>query len=61
VTQSDVASDFSVQAPVEIQLGHGKTLTHWVRTAEGPVTFSVALPQAPVKVQLDPSFSVLRK
>ena len=61
VTQSDVASDFSVQAPVEIQLGHGKTLTHWVRTADGPVTFSVALPQAPVKVQLDPSFSVLRK
>jgi hypothetical protein len=61
VTQSDVASDFSVLAPVEIQLGHGKTMTHWVRTADGPVTFSVALPQAPVKVQLDPSFSVLRK
>ena len=61
VTQSDVPGDFSVLAPVEIQLGHGKTLTHWVRTADGPVTFSVALPQAPVKVQLDPSFSVLRR
>jgi len=61
VTQSDVASDFSVLAPVEIQLGHGKTLTHWVRTADGPVSFSVALTQAPVKVQLDPNFSVLRK
>lgn len=61
VTQSDVSKDFSVLAPVEIQLGHGKTLTHWVRTADGPVTFSVALPQAPVKVQLDPSFSVLRR
>jgi hypothetical protein len=61
VTQSDVAGDFSVLAPVEIQLGHGKTLTHWVRTADGQVTFSVALPQAPSKVQLDPSFSVLRR
>ena len=61
VTQSDVASDFSVLAPVEIQLGNGKTLTQWVRTGEGAVTFSVAVPQAPVKVQLDPNFSVLRK
>ena len=61
VTQSDVDRDFSVLAPVEIQLGHGKTLTHWVRTADGPVTFSVALPQAPVKVQLDPNFSLLRR
>ena len=61
VTQSDVAGDFSVLAPVEIQLGHGKTLTHWVLTADGPVTFSVALPSAPAKVQLDPNFSVLRR
>jgi hypothetical protein len=61
VTQSDVASDFSVLAPVEIQLGHGKTLTRWVQTADGAVTFSMALPQAPVKVQLDPHFSVLRR
>ena len=61
VTQSDVASDFSVLAPVEIQLGHGKTLTRWVQTADGAVTFSMALPQAPVKVQLDPSFSLLRR
>jgi aminopeptidase N len=61
VTQSDVASDFSVLAPVEIQLGHGKTLTQWVRTADGPVSFSVALTAAPVKVQLDPNFSVLRR
>jgi hypothetical protein len=61
VTQSDVDSDFSVLAPVEIQLGHGKILTHWVRTAEGAVTFSVPLAQVPVKVQLDPDFSVLRR
>ena len=61
VTQSDVPSDFSILAPVEIQLGHGKTLTQWVQTGEGAVTFSMALPQAPVKVQLDPHFSVLRR
>jgi len=61
VTQSDVPSDFSVLAPVEIELGHGKTLTHWVRTTDGPVTFSMPLPRAPVKVQLDPNYSVLRK
>jgi len=61
VTQSDVAGDFSVLAPVEIQLGHGKTLTQWVRTADGPVTFNVPVPQAPVKVLLDPNSSVLRR
>ena len=60
LTQSDVSTDFSVLAPVEIRLGH-EPLTHWVRTADGPVTFSVALPQAPVKVQLDPDGSVLRR
>jgi hypothetical protein len=61
VTQSDVDDDFSVPVPVEIQLGHGKTLTHWVRTANGAVTFTVALGQAPVKVLLDPGGSVLRR
>jgi aminopeptidase N len=61
VTQSDVDDDFSVPVPIEIQLGHGKTLTRWVRTANGAVTFSVALSQAPVKVLLDPGFSVLRR
>ena len=61
VTQSDVDDDFSVPVPIEIQLGHGKTLTQWVRTADGAVTFTVALHQAPVKVLLDPGNSVLRR
>ena len=61
VTQSDVDRDFSVLAPVEIQLGHGKTLTEWVQTADGSVTFSVAVPQAPAKVQLDPNVTLLRR
>ncbi|MGA2589663.1 MAG: M1 family aminopeptidase [Bryobacteraceae bacterium] len=61
ITQSDVSQDFSVPVPVEIQLDHGKTLTQWVRTTDGAATFSVALRQTPVKVQLDPGLSVLRK
>ena len=61
ITQSDVGEDFSVPVPVEIQLDHGKTLTQWVRTTDGAATFSVALHQVPVKVQLDPGLSVLRK
>ena len=61
VTQSEVDEGFSVPVPLQIQLGHGKTITHWVRTTEGTASFSVALRQAPVKVLLDPEFSVLRR
>ena len=61
VTQSDVDKDFSILVPVLIQLGRGKALTHWVQTADSPVTFNIPLPQAPAKVQLDPDFSVLRR
>ena len=61
LTQNDVSSEFSVLAPVEIELPHGKSLIHWVRTADGPVTFSMALTEAPVKVLLDPGFSILRR
>jgi len=61
ITQTDVSDDFSVAVPVEIQLDRGKSLTQWVRTATGSATFSVALRQAPTKVQLDPRLSVLRK
>jgi hypothetical protein len=61
VTQSGVDDEFSVPVPVEIQFGHGKTLTHWVRTANGPVQFTVAIRQAPSKVLLDPGFSILRR
>jgi hypothetical protein len=60
VTQSGVDDDFTAQAPVEIKAG-GKTITHWVRTANDPVSFTVALKQAPQKVTLDPHHGVLRK
>jgi hypothetical protein len=61
IAQSDVDSGFTTDVPVEIQLSKGKTVTRWVSTANDPVSFSVPLRQAPLKVQLDPDYSILRK
>ena len=61
LAQSDVAEDFSTLVPVEIQVAHGQTQTQWVRTGSDPVTFTVPLQQAPLKVTLDPHWAVLRR
>jgi hypothetical protein len=61
VTQSAVESDFSTLAPVEIEVARGQTITQWVRTSVDPVTFTVPLKQAPLKVALDPHYAVLRR
>ena len=61
VTQSGVDEDFTAQIPVEIKVAGGKTITHWVRSANGAVTFAVALKQAPQRVTLDPHHAVLRR
>jgi aminopeptidase N len=61
LTQTDVVEDFTALAPVEIQPAHGPPITRWVRTSNEPVTFTVALNQAPAKVVLDPHQSVLRR
>jgi hypothetical protein len=61
VTQSGVDKDFSAAVPVEIVLGKGRTMTQWVRSADVPVTFTVALKAAPQKVSLDPHYALLRK
>ena len=61
ITQTDVSPDFSIYAPVEIQLPGGKAMIKWVQTGEGAVTFNVSLKQAPTKVQLDPAYSILRR
>ena len=61
VTQSGVDEDFTAQVPVEIKVAGAKTITHWVRSANDPVSFTVALKQAPQKVTLDPHHAVLRK
>jgi hypothetical protein len=61
ITQSDVESDFSTLAPVEIEVARGQTITQWVRTSGDAVTFTVPLNQAPLKVTLDPHYAVLRR
>ena len=61
VTQSGVDKDFTATVPVEIVIAKGRTITHWVRSADVPVTFTVALKAAPLKVSLDPHYALLRK
>ena len=61
LTQSEVGEDFSAVAPVEIQVTRGRTITQWIRSANEPVSFTVALTQAPLKVALDPHYAVLRR
>jgi Peptidase family M1 domain len=61
ITQSGVEDGFSVAVPIEIHLSDGSTVTHWVHTDNGAVSFSVALRRPPVSVLLDPGYSVLRK
>jgi hypothetical protein len=61
VTQTDAPEDFSDAVPVEIQLGRGKSLTKWVRSSSEPVSFTVVLPSAPVKVLLDPQNATLKR
>jgi aminopeptidase N len=61
VTQTAVDDDFSTEVPVSIQLPGGKSRIQWVHTSSQPVTFTVALTAAPLKVTLDPSGAVLRR
>jgi hypothetical protein len=61
ITQSDVEADFAAYVPVEIQISRARTVTRWVRTDSDPVTFTMPLAQAPLKVTLDPHHSVLRR
>lgn len=61
ITQTDVDPEFATLVPVEIQGPRGRTITHWVRAGNSPVTFTVPVPQPPSKVVLDPKRSVLRR
>lgn len=61
VTQTDAPEDFSDAVPVEIQLGRAKSVTKWVRTSSEPVSFTMVLPSAPVKVLLDPQNATLKR
>jgi len=61
VTQTGVDDDFTAAVPVEVAIAKGRTMTQWVRSAEVPVTFTVPLKAAPLKVTLDPHHALLRK
>jgi hypothetical protein len=61
LTQSGVDEDFSAAVPIEVQIARGKSITQWVRSADVPVTFTMPLKAAPLKVTLDPHYAVLRK
>jgi len=61
VTQTGVDEDFSAAVPVEVTVAKGRTVTQWVRSAEVPTTFTMALKAAPLKVALDPHYALLRK
>jgi len=61
LTQYGVDPDFSTAVPVEIQVARGRSITEWVPSADGSITFTVALKAVPLKVTLDPHYGVLRK
>jgi aminopeptidase N len=61
LTQSEVDEDFTALVPVEIQVARGRNVIQWVRSANTPVTFSMALKASPLKVALDPHHAVLRR
>ena len=61
LTQSGVDADFSALVPIEIRTAPGKTVTHWVRSFNEPVTFTLPLKQPPLKVALDPNHALLRR
>jgi hypothetical protein len=61
VEQTGVESDFSVEAPVEIQFAKSPPQTVWVRTSSDPASFAVTLKQAPTRVTLRPRGILARK
>lgn len=61
VTQTDAPDDFTVTVPVEIRTGNAKPIVRPIRTASGPVKFTVDVPSPFVRATLDPGLSVLRR
>ncbi|MBK9167621.1 MAG: hypothetical protein IPM24_09180 [Bryobacterales bacterium] len=59
VTQSGIDDGFSARIPIEISVGRGEPVVHWVRTSDEPAAFSVPLRQAPARVTLDPGGHIL--
>ncbi len=61
VTQTEVSDTVSLHVPVEVQVARGRSQTHWVTTGPDPVSLTVPLKVAPLKVTLDPEAAVLRR
>jgi hypothetical protein len=59
IEQTNVPSTFSVDVPIEIDLGSGRLQTQWIRTDGERTQAEWTLSAAPVKVALDPRNSLL--
>jgi len=57
--QAGVSEDFSIDVPVEIDYGRGKTETRWVRTDGSRTTAALTLAALPLKVSLDSKNTIL--
>lgn len=57
--QAGVSEDFSIDVPVEIDYGRGKTETRWVRTDGSQTTAAFTLTALPLKVSLDAKNTIL--
>jgi len=62
VRQSGVPDDFTISAPIEVQLpGRAERIETRVQTTNGEAAFSLVLEQRPTRVLLDPRSSVLAR
>ena len=61
LTQADVDEDFTALVPLEIQVPRAKPIVQWVQSSSGPVSFTVPLAAAPLKVTLNPGNAVLAR
>lgn len=57
--QTAVSEDFTIDVPIELDLGRGKSETRWIRTDGILTSREWSFPIAPVRVQLDPRNSLL--
>ncbi|MFN0170952.1 MAG: M1 family metallopeptidase [Bryobacteraceae bacterium] len=59
IRPAEIDSESELLVPVEIQVSRAKSRTEWVRVGNEPAEFKVRLAQPPVKVMLDPGWSIL--
>jgi hypothetical protein len=61
VTAREIDERSAVSVPLQVQLTRGKAETHWLLVGGDPTTLKLDLAAPPVKVALDPDYSVLRR